>query len=118
MCAVSIGDCAGRQTPCENAGMDRATVLRVLREHEPELRAAGIVRLRVFGSVARGEETPESDVDLLADFDEERTWTLFKLGGVHSMLSDLLGTDVDLASVKRLKEQMRERVLQESIVAF
>jgi predicted nucleotidyltransferase len=47
--------------------MDKGSVIETLRLHEPELRAAGIVHLRLFGSVARGEASPESDVDLMAD---------------------------------------------------
>ena len=48
--------------------MDRSKVLAGLRAHEPELRAAGILRLSLFGSVARNEAGVQSDVDLLADF--------------------------------------------------
>jgi hypothetical protein len=48
--------------------MDRSTIIAKLREHEPELKAAGIVRLSLFGSVARGDQTPQSDIDLMADF--------------------------------------------------
>ena len=49
--------------------MDKSTIIAKLREHEVELKDAGIVRLSLFGSVARGEATPESDVDLMGDFD-------------------------------------------------
>ena len=49
--------------------MDKRAVIETLRRHEPELRAAGIVHLRLFGSVARGEESAQSDVDLMAELD-------------------------------------------------
>ncbi|MCI0364048.1 MAG: nucleotidyltransferase domain-containing protein [Phycisphaerales bacterium] len=52
--------------------MNKDEVIKRLRAHEPELKAAGIVRLAVFGSVARGDNSPESDVDLLADFDKTK----------------------------------------------
>ncbi len=76
--------------------MNRDEVITKLRAHEAELKAAGIVRLSVFGSIARGDNTPESDVDLLADFDQERRYTLLTMGRLESRLADLLGTGVDL----------------------
>lgn len=52
--------------------MDREHVIARLRAHERQLRDAGIVRLSLFGSTARGEAGPDSDIDLLAAFDETR----------------------------------------------
>ncbi|MGA2597849.1 MAG: nucleotidyltransferase family protein [Bryobacteraceae bacterium] len=86
--------------------------------HEPELKAAGIVRLAVFGSVARGDSSPESDVDLLADFDHTRRYTLLTLGRLESQLADLLGAKVDLSSPEWLKESVKNQVLREAILAF
>jgi predicted nucleotidyltransferase len=48
--------------------MDRDQVIAKLRGHEAELRAVGVVRLSLFGSTARGDQRPDSDVDLLAAF--------------------------------------------------
>jgi predicted nucleotidyltransferase len=46
--------------------MNREQVIAMLREHETELKAAGVVRLSLFGSTARGDRQPDSDIDLLA----------------------------------------------------
>ena len=54
----------------DNGGMDKGHVIEMLRVHRDELRAAGVVHLSVFGSVARGEASERSDVDLMADFDK------------------------------------------------
>ena len=51
------------------AGMDRDHVITKLREHAPELKAAGIVHLRLHGSLATATATASSDVDLIAEFD-------------------------------------------------
>jgi len=96
----------------------REEVIGKLRAHEPELKAAGIVRLAVFGSVARGDSSPESDVDLLADFDHTRRYTLLTLGRLESQLADLLGAKVDLSSPEWLKESVKNQVLREAILAF
>ena len=98
--------------------MDRAEVISKLREHESELKAAGIVRLSVFGSVARGENASQSDIDLLADFDKSRRYTLLTMGKLESHLSDLLGTKVDLASPDWLDEPVKRQALREAVVAF
>jgi len=78
--------------------MNREEVIDRLRAHEAELRAAGIVRLAVFGSVARGNNTPDSDIDLLADFDKTKRYTLLTMGRLESRLADMLGAKVDLSS--------------------
>ncbi len=98
--------------------MNRDEVINKLRAHEPELKAAGIVRLAVFGSVARGDNSPESDVDLLAEFDKTKRYTLLTMGRLENRLADLLGTRVDLSSPEWLKESVKNRVLEESVLAF
>jgi len=98
--------------------MDKRFVIERLRQHEEELKAAGIVHLHVFGSVARGEASSLSDVDLLADFDRSKRMTLVKLGSLASRLSTLLGAQVDLSSSEWMREPVRSRVLREAVLAF
>jgi hypothetical protein len=96
--------------------MDREQVIQLLREHEPELKNAGIVRLSLFGSVARGESG--NDVDLLADFESARRLSLFDLAGLEIRLSELLGSPVDLASAKMLKPPVARRAAEEAVLVF
>lgn len=98
--------------------MEKSYVIQTLRLHEPELRAAGIVHLRLFGSVARGEASAESDVDLMADIDRSKRLTLFSLAGLENRLSDLLGVKVDLSPANSMKEAVRARADREAIHAF
>jgi uncharacterized protein len=98
--------------------MHRDDVINKLRAHEAELKAAGIVRLAVFGSVARGDSSPESDVDLLADFDKTKHCTLLTMGRLESRLTDLLGAKVDLSSSEWLKESVKDQALREAVLAF
>lgn len=98
--------------------MDRADVLQTLRRHEGELREAGIVHLRLFGSLAREEGLPSSDVDLLAEFDTSRRMSLVTVGRLQIRLSELLHADVDLSSADWMKEPIRSRALREAILAF
>jgi len=98
--------------------MDRATVVSILRDHASELRLAGILHLSLIGSVARGEETPASDVDLVAEFDTERQFSMLELIALQNRLSDLLGSPVDLSSAKLLKDPIRQSSANEAVHAF
>jgi predicted nucleotidyltransferase/DNA-binding XRE family transcriptional regulator len=85
---------------------------RRVRRHRKDLVAGaaahGVRNLRVFGSVARGEDRPDSDVDLLADFPPGLS--LFGLSRLEADLEAILGTRVDLISAADLKPGVRERV--------
>jgi uncharacterized protein len=98
--------------------MDRHEILQILRDHERELRADGIVHLRIFGSVSRGEGSVHSDVDLLADFDVSKRLTLVTLGRLQGRLSELLGVEVDLTSSEWMKEPVRTKAMHEALRAF
>jgi hypothetical protein len=69
--------------------------------------AHGVTNLRVFGSVARGEDRPDSDVDLLVDLPPDIG--LFGLGQVRAELEAILGTKIDLVSASDLKPAVRAR---------
>jgi predicted nucleotidyltransferase len=98
--------------------MDRENILALLRAHAPELRSAGLLHLRLFGSVARGEATSQFDVDLLADFDAAKPITLVTLGSLESRLANLIGAKVDLSSAEWMREPIRNRALREAVLAF
>ena len=98
--------------------MDKGHVIETLRLHELELKAAGIVHLRLFGSVARGEASVRSDVDLIAEFDRSKRLTLFAMARLENRLSDLLGVKVDLSPAGSMKERVRARALREAVHAF
>lgn len=72
----------------------------------------GVSALYVFGSVARGEATPESDVDLLVDFDGRPTFAKFM--DLKALLEDALGVRVDLVTRPALREQLRPRIEAEA----
>jgi predicted nucleotidyltransferase len=98
--------------------MDRDYVITRLREHELELKAAGIVHLRLHGSLARGTATATSDVDLIADFDASRHLSLLDMVGLENRLSDLLGAPVDLSPAHTLKQPVANRAAHEAVLAF
>jgi predicted nucleotidyltransferase len=95
-----------------------SSILEILRSHQPELKAAGIVHLRLHGSVARGEASPESDVDLIAEFDASKRLSLVDMVALENRLADLLGIPVDLSPANTLKPPVREKAARDAILAF
>ncbi len=93
--------------------LDRIQAL--LTAHREELTELGVASLAVFGSVARGEARPDSDVDLLVELN--RRMGLFEFAGLKLRLEELLGVKVDLVMPSALKPRVRERVLGEAIRA-
>ena len=73
----------------------------------------GVVRAGVFGSVARGEASETSDVDLLVEFEKGRT--LLDLSGLRLDLQEALGREVDVATPRSLHPKLRERILGELV---
>lgn len=98
--------------------MDKHSVLQTLHANEPELKAAGIVHLRLFGSVARNESSAASDIDLMADFDRSRRLTLVTMVHLENRLADILGAKVDLSPSDSMKEPIRNQALRDSALAF
>jgi hypothetical protein len=76
----------------------------------------GISRLRVFGSFARGEATPQSDLDLIADF--PGAVSLFDIVRIESDLSSLLGAKVDLLTEGAISPYIRERIQDDIKVLY
>jgi predicted nucleotidyltransferase len=90
----------------EILGPKREEILRIAAKH-------GAYNVRVFGSVARGEAGPESDVDFLIDYGSERpAWFP---GGLIADLQDLLGREVDVAGDSWLHPLIRDAVLAEAV---
>jgi uncharacterized protein len=98
--------------------IDKDQVIAMLRAHERELREAGIIGIRVFGSVARGDATEASDVDVLAQFDDAKPISLIGLVHIENQLSDLLGRKVDLVQERSLKLRIRTNVEREAVLVF
>jgi predicted nucleotidyltransferase len=95
--------------------MRREEVIQRLAETRDALAPFHVKALFLFGSVARGDTTAQSDVDLLVDFDE--TPSLFEFARLRRVLADVLGTPVDLVSRAALKQQLRDRILSGAIRA-
>jgi predicted nucleotidyltransferase len=93
----------------------RDSILQILEINRDNLRGYGVISIALFGSVARGEAGPRSDVDLLVDVDDEVT--LFGLSRIKHHLEDLLGMPVDLVTSDALRPRVRDKIMAEAIHA-
>jgi len=84
----------------------RAEILRICARH-------GAQRVRLFGSVARGQADDKSDIDFLVEMETGRS--LFDLGAIQYELQELLGRQVDIVTERGLKPRIRNRILAEAI---
>jgi uncharacterized protein len=94
--------------------MRKDEALKLLAEHKPELvRRFGITDLALFGSTVRDEARPDSDIDVLVNFDGQATSKRYF--GVQFYLEDLMGSPVDLVTDKALRPQLRPYIEKELI---
>ena len=102
----------------DSIAVTASDVVATLRAREPALRQAGITRLSLFGSVARNEAGPDSDIDLAAEFDPTAKMDLIRLVGLEQELGDLLGREVQILPEPIRKERLRANVERDRIRAF
>ena len=97
--------------------MSRDEILERLRGDAPTLGEYGVARIGLFGSAARGEAAPGSDVDILVTFDDGVVLGLFGFAKLKNHLEDLLGQPVDLATPTTLHAALRDKILNEAVYA-
>ena len=85
---------------------------------EEELQQRGIASLALFGSMARGEAGPDSDIDLLVDIAPGYPFSLVDLASLKNLLSDRLGREADVVTREGLNPAIREQILREAERVF
>ena len=93
--------------------MDINSVSLILNKHQADLDLFAVKSLAVFGSVARGEATESSDIDLLVEFN--RPIGLFEFIRLKNYLENLIGYKVDLVTPDALRPAMRNSILSEAV---
>jgi uncharacterized protein len=90
----------------------------VLRRHQDDLRAHGIIHAALFGSVARGDAGPQSDVDILIELDPDLSLDIFAYAGLKRYVAELFQGPVDVINKEALKPYLRQPVSADAVYAF
>ena len=98
--------------------MNAQDALEILRSCESALRARGVRHAALFGSVARGDNHPESDVDILVEFDPAASVTIYDYVGLKNYVASLFRERVDVIDRDALKPHLRQRSTQDVVYAF
>jgi predicted nucleotidyltransferase len=98
--------------------MYRDDILRTLKTHESELRQMGVAHIALFGSCARQEERPESDIDILIDLNDEAHLDLFAYAGLKNHITSFFDRSVDVVDRAALKKGLKGAVEKEAIYVF
>jgi uncharacterized protein len=98
--------------------MNNSEALETLRRSESDLRARGVRRAAVFGSVARGDSHPESDIDIIVEIDPEAHLTVFDYAGLKDHIASLFDCPVDVVNRDALKPYVRPSAAADAIYAF
>jgi len=96
-----------------------AHVLRTLQKARPELEARGVRHLAVFGSVARMEDTPDSDLDVVVDIDPARRIDIVDLAGIGGFIESLVGMPTDIVRRRPdMKPELAGHLAEDEIHVF
>lgn len=98
--------------------MTRNEVLATLKAAELDLRAKGVKRAALFGSVARGEACADSDIDIMVELDPAAGLGLWEYVGVIDFIEDIFPTKVDVSNRASLKAHVRPSAERDALYAF
>ncbi|MBI5942142.1 MAG: nucleotidyltransferase family protein [Caulobacterales bacterium] len=98
--------------------MTSAEVIAVLRAHRGALRQRGVLRAALFGSTARDEAGPDSDIDIMVELDPEARIDLYDYAGIKRFLAGLFLPPVDVVNRASLKAHVRPAAERDAVYAF
>lgn len=100
------------------AAMTRDEAIEALKQQADALKALGATSLFLFGSVARNEAGPTSDLDVFIDYDRTKKFSLINLASIKLLLEDALPTDVDVTTRNSLHHKLKDRIESSAIRIF
>jgi predicted nucleotidyltransferase len=98
--------------------MDKDAVIATLRAHRADLERMGVIHAALFGSVARGEAGPDSDIDIAIDLNDEMITGIWAYVGIQQHIGALLRGEVDVHDRAALKPYVREAADRDAVYAF
>ena len=96
----------------------RNEVIEQIKRNADEIRARGVLSVYLFGSLARGEDHAESDIDLFVEYDPQSKFSLIDLVGVQLIVQDATGRNADVTTRNALHPLMREKIMADAVRVF
>jgi predicted nucleotidyltransferase len=100
------------------ADLSRDQLIRTLRQLEPALRAKGIIGLAIFGSRARGDHRPDSDLDVLVEIEPNAKFSLLDLIGVEHIINDGTGLETQATMRRSVEPRFASRIADDIVEVF
>lgn len=98
--------------------MRKSELIEALKELRPSLAAEGVRHLAIFGSRARGDERPTSDLDILVDVEPEASFSLLNLVGVEQIVAEGTGLTANAVTRRGLEEPLRGAIEKDLVPVF
>ena len=98
--------------------MDKQGIIARLRENEAALRARGVTHAALFGSRARGDDRPDSDIDIMIEIEPEAVQDVYAYVGLKSYIAELFAEPVDVVDRAALKPYVRPPAESDAVYAF
>lgn len=98
--------------------MDSEKIIATLREHEDDLHRQGVAHAALFGSIARGDARPDSDIDILIDLDPTKELSVFDYMDLKEYIAGLFEGPVDVVNKDGLKPYLKPAALADIVHAF
>jgi predicted nucleotidyltransferase len=98
--------------------MTRDEIIAKIRANAAAIKAEGVTRLAIFGSRARGDQRPESDIDVLIEVPEDSSFSLLNLIGVEHIIEDATGLPAQAMMRRSLEPKMAERITDDIVEVF
>jgi predicted nucleotidyltransferase len=95
--------------------MRREDIISGIRKHADAIRAEGATALYLFGSAARDEIGPESDIDVFVEYRANSNFSLLNLSGIRLIIRDEINREVDITTRNSLRPPLRDRILSEAV---
>jgi predicted nucleotidyltransferase len=98
--------------------MEREQLIETLKELRPDLAAEGVTHLAIFGSRARGDHKPDSDVDLLVEVDPSKQFSILDIIGVQHHVTDRTGIATNALMRRSLRADFQRRIEKDIVEVF
>ncbi len=96
----------------------RERAISTIRAHQAELEAIGVVHAALFGSVARGDDRTDSDIDVMVDVDPTKVRSIVAIGWIQQTLEEMMGRPVDVARRSALRPGVAAEAERDAVDAF